>query len=150
MFELIQFTKLFGKKDLVKGLIKQHTTNQSACVEGFTELLKDLIKGRNRRQRQPTSEQPQQAQCTPQKKPRSGAFRADLPATPANKRPRRLNAGEYSICGVSKNGSPLKQLPPDTANIMVNAWEGNWREGVSFVPTETNIPIILTDNLTEI
>ena len=60
-----------------------------------------------------------QGQCTPQKKTRSAAFRADLPATPLNKRPRKLNAGEYSICGVSKNGSPLKELIPARATIMV-------------------------------
>ena len=79
------------------------------------------MKGRKRRKRPPMPQQPPtQAQCTPQKKPRNPAFRSDLPATPANKRPRRLNDGENSICGVSKNGSPLKELPPDRANLLVN------------------------------
>ena len=91
-FEFIQFTKLYGKKDLVKELLNQNKS--SPCAKEFTALLKIMSKGRNRRQRQPTSDKPQQAHCTPKKKTRSAAFRADLPATPANKRPRRLKKGE--------------------------------------------------------
>ena len=103
---------------MVKALMHSHS-KQSICVPRFKKIINKLSKGRKKRQRPPMPQKAAQGHCTPQKKTRSAAFRSDLPATPVNKRPRKLNSGEYSICGVSKNGSPLKELPPARATIMV-------------------------------